>query len=600
MNRSRKTLAIAAALVVMAVICSARSRGEPDQKDGPVVRPVAAAPERQADQNVAASKFDQGGIITYKTLKGETLFALQVKPQLPAVPVRKRDYLIIVCNTAAQAGEPGIATAQIADAVIETAGPDDRVSLWVLSTPDHTKPLFTGFLHVKEDRHKLSKAIDRLKNKEFPAGDADLKTGLARAIKTFDVGEDRQRILLYLGDGQSVHNPIDGADRQALIQTMVKERIAFFPVPLGLSFDASNLHGFATGTGGAVLRTRVAEEKLPEALKRYQDAFAGAILYDARLKLPATVTQVFPKNLPPLRADVPTLVVGHINDAKSLNFTVSGTVDGRPGALNLDTTEKVPEAELDNYFLVSVVNQWERAQTQPALIRADRALVLAYNNTRLLHDERLAEAQLALETNHVDAALRLYEEAHALAPHDPEAAAGIKICSSLKDGKLTPALLKTQLDKAGRNADKVEKVNGVVRVSKIDLVQLAQLEQKEEAVRKAGPQRASAVDRDDLLQIHRDQVIVEEQKMKQIVETALAQARKELAGDPEGTLDYLRNTLSRVKDHPNLSDDMRHALQARLETSLREITTSGPCPQAAERRKKQGGRGGAEEPGARA
>ncbi len=576
MNRSRKTLAIAAALVVMALICSARSRGEPDQKDGPVVRPVAAAPERQADQDVAASKFDQGGIITYKTLKGETLFALQVKPQLPAVPVRKRDYLIIVCNTAAQAGEPGIATAQIADAVIETAGPDDRVSLWVLSTPDHTKPLFTGFLHVKEDRHKLSKAIDRLKNKEFPAGDADLKTGLARAIKTFDVGEDRQRILLYLGDGQSVHNPIDGADRQALIQTMVKERIAFFPVPLGLSFDASNLHGFATGTGGAVLRTRVAEEKLPEALKRYQDAFAGAILYDARLKLPPTVTQVFPKNLPPLRADVPTLVVGHINDAKSLNFTVSGTVDGRPGALNLDTTEKVPEAELDNYFLVSVVNQWERAQTQPALIRADRALVLAYNNTRLLHDERLAEAQLALETNHVDAALRLYEEARALAPHDPEAAAGIKICSSLKDGKLTPALLKTQLDKAGRNADKVEKVNGVVRVSKIDLVQLAQLEQKEEAVRKApGRNAPGAADRDDLLQIHRDQVIVEEQKMKQIVETALAQARKELAGDPEGTLDYLRNTLSRVRNHPNLSDDMRHALQARLETSLREITNTG-------------------------
>src|SRR5207248_83270 len=157
-----------------------------------------------------------------------------------------------------------------------------------------------------------------LKEKQFPAGDCDLKNGLAKASVSFDGAESRQRILLYLGDGQSTHNPIEAADRQALIQDMVKGRIAFFPVPLGLQLNPDNLHGLATGTGGTVLRTKVAQEKLPEALKRYEEAFAGAVLYDARLAVTRVadalgspgVMQVFPKNLPPLRADVPTLMVG--------------------------------------------------------------------------------------------------------------------------------------------------------------------------------------------------------------------------------------------------------------------------------------------------
>src|SRR5262249_51810949 len=148
---------------------------------------------RNIEKELAASKFDKGGVITYQTLKGEHLFALQLKPQLPAVPVRKRDYLIFVCNAAAQAGEPWIASTQIADAIVQTAGPDDRISLWVVSTPELTRPLTKGFLHAKDDRDKLDKAIVELKNKNFPSGDTDLKNGLTKAIAAFDGSVTRQR-----------------------------------------------------------------------------------------------------------------------------------------------------------------------------------------------------------------------------------------------------------------------------------------------------------------------------------------------------------------------------------------------------------------------
>ena len=382
----RKVFAIAAILLGALVIFSSPLRhvlGQAPKAAGPVARPVVPAAERNVEKELAASKFEQGGIITYKPLQGETLFAMQLKPQLPAVPVRKRDILILICNSAAQAGEPGIAATQIAEAIIDTAGPDDRISLWTYSTPDQTKPLFKDFLFAKDDKKRLTKAIADLKSKDWPGGDSDLKTALENAVKSFEGSDTRQRILLYLGDGQSMHNPTEAADRHALISEMVKKRIAFYPVPLGLGFNPENLHGIATGTGGTVLRTAITQEKLADAMKRYQQAFAGAILYDAQLKMPAGVTQFFPKNLPPLRGDVPTLVVGRLQNAKSLTYTLNGTVAGRPGNVNLEATEKIPEPELDNYFLASMIRQWDKAQTQPAIVHgADRLLAMAYSRTR--------------------------------------------------------------------------------------------------------------------------------------------------------------------------------------------------------------------------
>ncbi len=564
MTRARRLLAILAGLAMVAVVCLSQSQGDSGKNAGPVIRPV---PEQNLDNELARSKFESGGIITYRTLKGENLFALQLQPKLAPQLNRKRDYLVMICNAAAQAGEPWIASTQIADAIVQTAGPDDRIALWIVSTPEQTKALTKGFLFAKEDRKQLDKAIAELKNHQWPAGTTDLKNGLAKAIASFDGGQARQRILLYLGDGQSTHNPIDAADRYALIQDMVKQRIGFFPVPLGLNFNSSNLHGLATGSGGAVLRTRVNNEKLPEALKRYQDAFAAPVLYDAQLTVPAAVTKVTPQKLPPLRADVPTLVVGRMNDAAELVFTVSGSVAGQAQPINFDMTEKVTAPEIDNYFLVSMVNQWDKAPTQPALIRADRALALAYENTRLYHGELLLSAQFALEKNDVKSALRLYEDARALDPNDAEAGAGIKLCANLQNGKLTRETIKAEMAKGDHKLAKLDKAHGVVRWAQTELV--AQLDKNN------ANQVQVPVDRDDLLQAHRDRVLIEEQRMSLTVATALQQARKELAADPDGALDYLRNTLARVKDHPDLSEPVRDALAAQLETALREIAIQG-------------------------
>src|SRR5262249_32160758 len=156
------------------------------------------------------------------------------QPKLQPTPRRPRDYLVLVSTSAGQAGAPWTAARQVAEAVLKGAGPNDRVSLWCVSTPEpaFTKCLTGKFISPKELPKKVENALAEL-NKQYPAGDTDLKAALTRALNTFEGQKDeRQRIVLYLGDGLSTHTPLSAADRTQLGRDMAERRITFFSVPL--------------------------------------------------------------------------------------------------------------------------------------------------------------------------------------------------------------------------------------------------------------------------------------------------------------------------------------------------------------------------------
>jgi hypothetical protein len=315
MTKVRRLLAVVAFLGTAAYV-STTLQGQSGTKTGGPSTTPQMTPAKQVSQLAEASesRFAAAGVVTYQPVQGDLYFALQVKPKLEATPQRPRDILIMMSTAATQAGPGWIAGHQIAEGVIEAAKEFDRVSLWTVNAPEHTKNLSKDFLMPKDfgEGKRLRDALTQYRNKEFPSGDTDLKSALAGAIKTFDSSKDRQRILLFLGDGLSTHNPMTEDERLAIAKQMVERQIAFFPVPLGIQLNPNTLHGLANSTGGVVLRTRVDEEKLPEALKRYEEAFAGSVLYSVKLQVPVEMTDVCPAVLPPLRSDSPTLVVGRL------------------------------------------------------------------------------------------------------------------------------------------------------------------------------------------------------------------------------------------------------------------------------------------------
>src|SRR5439155_16795225 len=123
----------------------------------------------------------------------------------------------------------------------------------------------------------------------------------------------------------------------------------------------------------------------------------------------------------------------------------------------VNVTETVRDPEVDNFFLVGMAEQWKKARDQHASIRADRALVAAYEQNRLDRLDALATAQAALQQDALKEAARWYERARQLAPNDVEAAAGLKVVASLQSGKLTRKDLLQELNRPDRKVVRINK-----------------------------------------------------------------------------------------------------------------------------------------------
>ena len=176
-------------------------------------------------------------------------------------------------------------------------------------------------------------------------------------------------------------------------------------------------------------------DKVADLVKRLGDAVSAPILYPTGFQLPAAdVTDALPTQLPPLRPDSPTLVIGHIKPAQTLAYTVQGTVAGE---VKVHASEPVGEPELDNFFLVGMFDQWKNAKDEPALMPADRALAFAQELNLMARTELMSQGQLALAGENLGAAAMLFEQAKGLDPQDVQVEGGLKLVQMLQDGKVT-------------------------------------------------------------------------------------------------------------------------------------------------------------------
>src|SRR5262249_36078812 len=323
------------------------------------------------------------------------------------------------------AGGPLAAAQKIAEALqakLAKLSQGDRVAIWTANV--EPRALTRGFVPARS----LGDALKAL-NQEYPSGATNLKGALQKAVATFDNGEGRQRVVLFLGDGRSLAGPIDSDDRTALGEEMVKRGVAFYSVPLGPRLELFNPHGLPNAPGGKVVRLRASEGAEDFVARLLQD-FRAPVLYPHTLKLPGEVVEAFPTRLPPLRSDVPTLVVGKIKPAKELSYVVAGTVDGKETRLNV--TEKMPPPETEHFFLVNMVNQWRAQKDRPALMQADRALAYAAEQVQFARADLVAKAELALDQDNVDAAVRLYHQALQVEPGAVDAKAGLSLAEKLQ------------------------------------------------------------------------------------------------------------------------------------------------------------------------
>ena len=558
MTRVRRLLAATAILAATVIYTCTFVLGDPS-RDKQRYHPGdenAALGKAGLLEEYQNSKFADQPVVTYTALDGSKLFAAQLFAKGVAAERRQREIVVLVDTSAGQA-LGGLTLAKgLVPAVIGEAAADDRIQLWTVN--NEVKKLTRDFI-AKEH---FEDALKSLKD-EYPAGASNLKKALQLATDAF-VKPNRQRVVLYFGDGRSILNPISPSDRNDLCAALVKNRIAFFPVPLGHRPDPDNLHGLATGTGGAPIRL-IRDDQKEQFTKRVETTLSAGILYPDSFEMsPDVVAEVLPAKLPPIRTDNPTLVVGKLKGGAELSYTVRGTLAGKE--VSVVAKEKIPASEPDNFFLVSLISQWRNAKDQAALIRGDRALAHAYETNMLAKRELVAQGELAIQDKKLDQAERLFNQALQLDPTDVEAKAGQTILAKLKDGTLNRKDIEDQMRKADENVARINKSDRAgAKLQRLNLLALAAQEQQQQ------PQP----NREDLLQDQKRREAVEDQRSTQQVEENIRQADRMLRTDPDGAMELLRRTLDNARGNPELSDRTRTDLENRLERSLRQTEQEG-------------------------
>jgi len=570
-----------AVLALAALLTSPHVWGEPgaDKAAGknPIGARIEAPPARpQAEEPPVATQFSDQPVITFTRQDGTTVFGLQVKSDLKTKDTRPLDLVVMIDTSASQIRSPLTAAREIAKAAALAAGASDRVAVWTVNVPAATNNLTKG---LKEPKSSAVKDAFEALQKEVPFGATDLKTALERAIASFDGKEGRRRAVVFLGNGMSVANPLEKKDLAQLRDKLVAKEIGFFPIPLGprtqLERGSPNLHGLATGTGGRVVRHLPAAE-IADTARLLHDALEVPVFYTSKTQLPAEVTEFYPTKLPPLRSDVPTLVVGKLKPTEKLSYTIEGKVAGQ--SVKRTLTEKVPGSELDHFFLLRMVKQWAEAKDAAdkelqAPIQADRALAMAFEQNRLFRDDLKAQAQWALtqEVPDFKAARDLFAQAKDIDPNDVEVDAGMKIVDKLKAGVLTTKQLRDALSKPTDPGIKIEKGH---KITKGQLMALA--DDKNDKMPADRPVvQDPPINRDDFLRQEKARLAVEEQRIAEEVNKAERRARQILASDPDAAHDLLKRTLTNIRENPDLSAPTKGRLTAQLENSLRTVDTEG-------------------------
>jgi tetratricopeptide (TPR) repeat protein len=590
MTDRRRLLAVTAVLALAAVVSFSHVWGEPARGPGGdkprATDRVANVSDRSADtdrellDDLAATKFAQRPVVTYKTKAGDTLFALQAQPKLEPVPARPRDIAILIDTSASQARGALTSATKLTETLLHSLGAEDRVAIYTVNAT--TRDLTRGWKAAAD----TGAALKALKD-EYASGATNLKVGLQTALKNFESRAGRQQLILFLGDGMSILNPITAKERAEVSAEMVRSAVAFFPVPLGPRLDPSTLHGLAGTTGGAPVRM-LPGDKPETVVKRFLEVISAPILYPTTVKWQGDVVESFPTRLPPLRSDTPTLVIGRLKSGDKVGYQVVGTVAGKE--VKAEQTETLSTPEIDNFFLVGMLHQWREAKDAAALIRADRALAFADQENRLARLELVARAEWALAENQHEAALRIFEQVKQLNPEDADARAGIQIVKKLKEGVITLDKLRATLQpKPGDAITRIGKgADGKMRSER--LVLLAQAGGGAVGVGKdpapaGGGQAAAggganpiapAEGPKDILKENLDRRAVEEQRVARVVDDALFQAgRLVREGNPEAAHDLIKRTLDGIRNNPDIGERSRAGLTDRLQAGLRSADLQG-------------------------
>lgn len=487
----------------------------------------SAAPAEEAKALPASSP---KSLLTYVDTSdpAKNCFALSLKDTAAPYVPRALDIGVIIDLSASQSGPARKESiAQIRSLMKQSVG-GSRVQIWAShleGKPLVLQPAAVGSVG-------LTAAVGALEQ-DVPMGVSDLPATFRRMNDWLAdrIGELPKRIL-YIGDGQSASiQPIETA-YDDFAKAAVQAEAALFFVPVGQKIP-SPVETVVTQTGGRVLTPGDTILALSQPIFRVQSLTIDSLAdSNGSEKSPSSeALTYYPKQIPPLRNDWTTLVVGDGTVNGSARLTLTGTRDGA-----LATIEFVVKGESspENRYLRPLVDRWKQEPMLAANLSASNVLNEARTLLQAKTELWTAQGEAALAERRLDQARDHFTAALTWDPNNPEAEAGLKATSKLKEAGSAPAKPVTESPRLDAPKSKP-----------------------------ASHEPAS----DPLADTKARQAVVKQMVTKSVTES-LEESRRVARRDPVAARQILKRMVQTI-DASDLDGDTKAKLRSRLESQLR-------------------------------
>lgn len=344
---------------------------------------------------------------------GESFFALGFEIETPRASEEPRDIVILVDTSASQARgirDKGLETVKL---LLGMLRPRDAVMIYAVDIDP--VPLTSDF--VGPQSPQAEEALAKLKART-PLGATDLPAALGAVLTSFSKRPPAPRAAIYVGDGMSTANLLPVDVLKAASQKLNAARVPLSSFAIGPRLDTLLLGALANHTGGVVAVDYVDVDAKKYALF-LSNAIRADVFWPINPKLPGNVVEFFPEEIPPLRTDRATILIGRGKFAQATRIEWEVVGWGKSQKLGW-TVEPKPSDDVNTY-LVELIHGARKHKGWGLPLAGVQGLIEARLSLDADLRKLLVLGRQALAMSRLDQAEQLGRRALEIDAHSPEA-----------------------------------------------------------------------------------------------------------------------------------------------------------------------------------
>ena len=501
---------------------------------------------------------DAARLETYSQSGEKNYFALSISPNIALPSPRGHAVVVLFDTSASQTGAFRAKAIGTLSQFLAGLSAQTQVKLIAVDLAAHA--LTEEF--VAGDSAEMAKAINALKHRA-PLGATDMVAAIDAAAGSFLSKSAAERSVIYVGDGQSGAHFVDSDTLKQIVQQLVDKQIAVTSYSIGPRCDTGLLAALANQTGGLLVVDHDGAT-VKQVAAFLAGAAEGVVVWPTKAKLPKQFAAVLPANVPPLRSDRETILIGILAqgaDTKSIDVAIAGKACGKE--VDLGWTIAGGASNEDFSFLPDLV---ESAKGNGGVGLATVGMAGLLESRRMIHaavEEIARLGSQAAATGNTDAAERLANEALRRDPKDPTARTIRKVVEQQRMVKPATSSA-TTAGETPVEATTKKTAKGVLKLEKFRNNQAPppadEFPQDSVNPEVPGGLLESTTQRDSVVR----------QLIQRDVENAISAARDRMADNPEWVEQDLKLVLDTVMRAPELNAEIRAQLRDQLATTIKE------------------------------